>query len=248
MLLPDLRCLVVRPFVLGLSIPIHWESRLRSGGRAVALVERAFERGFDFLLAPRCLAQAFAPAEFAKCAIPGLTRRPGQDGDCDIGARDLVWLRESHMSAEGGVVVSANEESLDQQHAPFLTQQFASVRAASKENEDRCIFLEIEMEGAVSAVANEEDEALESFIASLGKGVPVSENGSACVVKQKINPEELRKFLLLTQDIGFDGVSLALPDPFDDVPFIEKPVARLNDAFQREKSLTFRHRIAKIRS
>lgn len=220
MLLSSLHSAADRPFVLGLSVPAHWEAGRRSDAPAMALVQRALERGFDFLLAPQYLTALFAPAVVARCAIPG-AQKP-----FDAGARDLIWLRRSEMSAEGGAVVTASLESFDRRHAPFLKQQLAALRAAGKGSEERCVLLEIEMGRGASSAQSEEDDTLESFMISLGKNVASVERPSAAS-SSKIDAQEISEFLPFVQHLGYDGICLALTDPLDDPPILENPAACL---------------------
>ncbi|MGE0154979.1 MAG: hypothetical protein AB7R90_20355 [Reyranellaceae bacterium] len=200
-------------------------------------MRRAAALGFDFLLAPPSLAAVYAPAELTPCARSG-SHSPGPQpcaDDGDEARRDLVWLQRPLMTAEGGVIMSSTEELLDREHALFLRQRIAAVRAAGEGRQDRCVLLEIELDGAglrgganaADFAAGDEDDVLESFVISLGKTLPKNGPDRPCATRAlAADPEKLHRFLLLLRETGCDGVSLALPDPLNEVESFGDTVLR----------------------
>lgn len=214
------------PFLLGLTVPARWalqNDAVRPQGAATALAERAVALGFDFLLAPRSLATVYRPAGAPPCALHGPDRSAASDGVGDDDQRDLVWLQRPLLAAEGGVIVSSTDSALDRAHALFLRDRIAAVRAAGEGGEDRCVLLEIGVDGLVGSgdgwdVADDEDDVLENFVISLGRTRPGhGRNPTPCAAAPATDAEKLHRFLLLLHETGCDGASLVLPDPLRDL-------------------------------
>lgn len=214
------------PFVLGISVPSFLARQFESTEPANVLLERALERGFDFLLAPRSVASAFVRAELAMRAVPGVAIQQYLRDCADPGARDLIWLGRERFAPEDSIVISIDGSACGRHDAAILRQKIYAARSLVKADENRHVLLEIEMTDFTEGVANEEDDVLESFIVSLGKRPPSVEFGARFQSNRKIDCEELHRILTLARELGYNGVSLAMPDPLGELPFIEEPFIR----------------------
>jgi hypothetical protein len=216
-----------RPFLLGLTVPADWAPADSPDCRATILMERAVALEFDFLLAPRSLAELYAPADLAACAKTARPFAPPRLSAADNNGiqRDLVWLQQPLMTVTDGVIVSVPDDILHGDHVPELRNLIAAARATG--HEDRCVMLEIEIGSASrrydarDVAAGDEDDMLENFIISLGKTLPKTGLETLCTtVKPVPDPERLRQVLLQLHEIECDGVSFVLPDPLDDIKVV----------------------------
>jgi hypothetical protein len=124
-------------------------------------------------------------------------------------------------------------EGFDRKQAALLREQLAAVRAVGGGQGERCVLLEIELDAAADMSGSDEDDALEGFIFSLGKTLPIADTGIASTTaKRLIDPEALHQFLLFVQGVGYNGVSLVLADPLTDLDSIDRPLLRAAQALQ----------------
>ena len=142
-----------------------------------------------------------------------------------------------------------SEDILDRDRIATLRDLIGAARVTR--HEDCCVLLEIEIGNAdrrydartAQVEAGDEDDALENFIISLGKTLPKNGADTFCgMAMLKASPEALYQFFLMLQETGYDGASLVLSDPLNDLEFIgcnvlnwtlsESEITRLNNSLE----------------
>ena len=212
-------------FLLGLSIPIHWKSKLRSGKLALVLMRYAIDLGFDFLLVPESLIRVFTLADTTAPLVPRLAFQKTLYHHRADG-RYLIWLRQTEKIATRGFVVSINEHDLHLQQVSSLKEQLAAIHPGIEDNKAGCALLEVKIEGSFMETINDEDDVLESFATSLGgKHISEQRDNLLCATKLIVNGDSASQLLSLAQDLGFDGLSLAMPNFLDYIRHVDNSTA-----------------------